>query len=59
MCTIASPTNAPHERLNMNFRITSKDYMLQHFLATINIKAAKNPILEIPTPANTPKPQIC
>jgi hypothetical protein len=33
--------------------------MLQHFLATINIKAAKNPILEIPTPANTPKPQIC
>jgi hypothetical protein len=59
MCTTASPTKAPHERLNMNFITTSKFYRLQHFLATTNIKAATKPILEIPTPANTPKPQIC
>jgi len=32
--------------------------MLQHFLATTKIIAATKPILEIPTPANTPNPQI-
>lgn len=57
--TKESPMRAPQPRANKNLMRTLKQASEKHFLKTMTIIAAMNPIRETPKPAKKPNPQIC